>query len=315
MGSGAGNFAGKVDSVFLFLLITSVFFLVVITGVMIYFVIRYHRKRNPEPKDIHGNAFLEMLWTVIPTILVLAMFYFGWINYKYIREVPEDAMEIDVTAQMWSWTYEYDNGAKTDTLFVPLNRNIKLNLHSRDVLHSYYIPAFRLKFDVVPGQDQYLWFRADEVGNFDVFCAEYCGLQHSYMLSTVAVLPPEEYESWYSANASQIESKTTVSVEPAGTGTAKGAELVKIRGCIACHSTDGSRLVSTSFKGLYGRSTTVVSNGEERQLVVDESYIRRSILDPSSELVKGFQNLMPPQAGFLSNEDINAIISYLKALN
>lgn len=320
MFTGTGNFADKVDGVFLFLLIVSIVFLVLITGLMIYFVIKYSAKRNPNPEDIHGNAFLEILWTAVPTLLVLAMFYYGWIHYKYIREVPEGALEIGVTGQMWSWVYDYENGARTDTLYVPVNQDIKLNLSSNDVLHSFFIPAFRLKFDVVPGSEQYMWFRPDEPGVYDVLCAEYCGLQHSYMLSSLKVLPESEYEAWYSSSGemtTMAESKDN-QTNPGDAGTMgnaiRGGNLVKVTGCLACHSTDGTRLISKSFKGLYGRETTVMTDGKERNLTVNEEYIRRSILNPSFDIVKGFQNLMPSQQGNLSDEDIKDIIAYLRGL-
>lgn len=314
MASDAGNFVASVDGVFFFLLVISIVLLVSITALMVYFVIRYSRKRNPNPQDIHGNALLEILWTIIPTFLVLGMFYFGWINFKTMRDVPENAMEIDVVAQMWTWNYTYENGAQTDTLIVPVDQNVKLNLHSRDVLHSYYIPAFRVKFDVVPGSDQYLWFRPTKVGRYDVLCTEYCGLHHSYMLSAVIVLSQVEYESWYNAHAATVETTIRETVDKPSGNAARGAQLVRINGCIACHSTDGTTLISNSFKGLYGKNTVVISDGEERQLTVTEDYIRRSIREPAFELVKGFQNLMPPLGDKLSDQDIDDIISYLKQI-
>lgn len=312
--TAAGNFAENVDNVFILILVISLVLLVGITGLMIYFVIRYNSKRNPNPTDIHGHALLEILWTVIPTFLVLGMFYFGWINFRDMRDVPEDALEINVTAQMWAWAYHYENGASADTLYVPVNQNIKLNLHSRDVLHSYYIPAFRLKFDVVPGTDQYLWFKPDRVGRFNVLCAEYCGLQHSYMFSSIVVLSEEEYNTWYNKNAQTADMTDEDSKEDTIGNAARGAQLVRINGCLACHSTDGTKLVSNSFKGLYGKKTIVITDGQERELTASDDYIRRSIRDPASDLAKGFSNLMPPLGDKLSDEDINNIIAYLKEI-
>lgn len=310
MTSDPVSFVDSVDNVFLFLLIVSVILLVGITVLMIYFIIRYSRKRNPNPEDIHGNALLEILWTVIPTFLVLGMFYYGWINFRSMRDVPADALEIDVIAQMWTWSYTYQNGATTDTLYVPVDQNIKLNLFSRDVLHSYYIPAFRIKFDVVPGSQQYLWFNPNRIGKYDVLCTEYCGLQHSYMLSSIVVLSQPEYEAWYRDNAAPVEAADP-GAQPIG-NSARGAQLVRINGCLACHSTDGTTLISNSFKGLYGTKTVVVKDGEERELTVTDDYIRRSIREPAIELVKGFQNLMPPLGDRLSDQDIEDILSYLK---
>ena len=196
MFSNASNFVQGVDLSFAIILGISVFFLVSITAVMIYFVIRYSRKRNPTASNIHGNNRLEIIWTVIPTILVLIMFYFGWTGYKPMRTIPEDAIPIKVYGQMWKWSFEYEGGKKTDTLYVPVNKPIKLTLHSNDVNHSFFIPAFRLKKDVFPNRERIAWFIAEETGAYDIACAEYCGLNHSYMYSKIIVLSEEEFKNW-----------------------------------------------------------------------------------------------------------------------
>jgi cytochrome c oxidase subunit II len=190
------NFANSVDGTFLFTLIVSVFFLVLITVLMIFFVIKYSRKRNPKATNIHGNMFLEIAWTGIPTILVLIMFWYGWQGYKEMVDVPENAMPIDVTAQMWKWSFKYEDGKTTDSLYVPVNTPIKLTLHSNDVNHSFFIPAFRLKKDVFPNRERIAWFIAKETGEYDIACSEYCGLNHSYMYSKIFVLPEEEFKNW-----------------------------------------------------------------------------------------------------------------------
>jgi cytochrome c oxidase subunit II len=190
------NFVNSVDGTFLFTLIVSVFFLVLITFLMIFFVIKYSRKRNPKGTNIHGNMGLEIAWTLIPTILVLIMFWFGWQGYKEMVNVPENAMPINVTAQMWKWSFQYEDGKKTDTLYVPVNTPIKLILHSNDVNHSFFIPAFRLKKDVFPNKERVAWFIAKETGEYNIACAEYCGLSHSYMYSKIIVMPNEEFKNW-----------------------------------------------------------------------------------------------------------------------
>ena len=190
------NFANSVDGTFLFTLIVSVFFLVLITVLMIFFVIKYNRKRNPKATNIHGNMFLEIAWTGIPTILVLIMFWYGWQGYKEMVNVPENAMAIDVTAQMWKWSFKYEDGKTTDSLYVPVNTPIKLTLHSNDVNHSFFIPAFRLKKDVFPNRERVAWFIAKETGEYDIACSEYCGMNHSYMYSKIFVLPEEEFKNW-----------------------------------------------------------------------------------------------------------------------
>jgi len=190
------NFVNSVDGTFLFTLIVSVFFLVLITFLMIFFVIKYSRKRNPKGTNIHGNMGLEIAWTAIPTILVLIMFWYGWQGYMEMVNVPEDAMQINVTAQMWNWSFQYEDGKITDTLYVPVNKPIKLILNSNDVNHSFFVPAFRVKKDVFPDRERVTWFIAEKTGAYDIACAEYCGLNHSYMYSKIIVLPEEEFKNW-----------------------------------------------------------------------------------------------------------------------
>ncbi|MEO8232865.1 MAG: cytochrome c oxidase subunit II [Ignavibacteriota bacterium] len=202
MFNGASNFSHNVDAVFLFTLIVSVFFLVLITGLMIYFVIKYNRKRNPKATNVHSNVALEITWTVIPTILVLIMFWYGWVGYSDMSEAPEDALNIDVTAQMWKWGFKYENGKIFDSLYVPVNKAVKLNLTSLDVTHAFYIPKFRIKKDVYPNQKRTVWFIAEQLGDFDIACAEYCGLNHSYMYNKVKVVSEVDFDIWLYSNSS-----------------------------------------------------------------------------------------------------------------
>lgn len=200
MFNGASNFSHNVDAVFLFTLIVSVFFLVLVTGLMIYFVFKYNRKRNPKATNVHGNVGLEVAWTVIPTILVLIMFWYGWMGYSDMSKVPENAIKIDVTAQMWKWGFKYANGKTSDSLYVPANTPVQLNLTSIDVNHAFYIPAFRIKKDVYPNQTRTVWFEADKAGKYDIACAEYCGLNHSYMYNKINVLPEADFKAWLQEN-------------------------------------------------------------------------------------------------------------------
>jgi len=197
MFNGASSFIESVDGVFLFTIIVSVFFLVLITALMIGFVIKYNRKKNPKAVNIKGNAKLEILWTVIPTILVLIMFWYGWIGYLDMVNIPEDAMPVDVTAQMWSWKFKYSNGMETDSLYVPVNKPVSLKLKSNDVSHAFFIPAFRIKKDVYPGTEREVWFEATVIGEYDIACTEYCGLNHSYMYSKIHVLSQEDFDNWF----------------------------------------------------------------------------------------------------------------------
>lgn len=187
----------SVDSAFLYIFGVSVFFLVAITAVMIYFVIKYRRSQNPVPADIRGDWKLEVIWTVIPTLIALSMFWVGWTSYTGLRNVPDDAIEIEALGQMFSWIFIYDNDKETENeLVVPENTPIKINIESLDVLHSFFIPAFRVKADAVKGLGTYVWFQTKDQGEYDIFCAEYCGTDHSLMTAKLKVVTMEEYETW-----------------------------------------------------------------------------------------------------------------------
>lgn len=316
--SAVSSQTGTVDFVFIFIISISVFFLLLITFLMIFFIFKYNKNRNQKPKDIHGNTALEITWTVIPTILVLFMFYFGWKGFEFLRKAPSDAMVVNVTGRMWSWGFEYQNGAKVDTLHVPVNKPVKLVLNSQDVIHSFYVPAFRVKEDAVPGMQNHLWFEANETGNYDVLCAEYCGLRHSYMLTKIKVVPEEDFNDWYADIGKQViktaGSETTVDQNDSVPPVADGERLAKIHGCFSCHSTDGSKLVGPSLKGVFGHRVTVITDGKEREITADDEYIRRSILKPAADVVKGFDPIMPSQEGQLTEEELVALIQYIKGL-
>lgn len=187
----------EVDQVFWYILGVSVVLLFGITAVMVYFVIRFRRSKNPVPSDIRDNYKLEIIWTVIPTLIALSMFYVGWTSYLGLRTVPEDAMEVLVEAQKFSWLFIYDNDKESENeLVVPQGKAIKLNISSIDVVHSFFLPAFRVKVDAVKGMPTYAWFFADEVGEYDIQCTEYCGVGHSAMLAKLRIVPPAEFEAW-----------------------------------------------------------------------------------------------------------------------
>ena len=191
-----------VDRAFLYIFVVSAVLLAGITVVMIYFVIRYRRSRNPQPADIRDNWKLEVTWTVIPTIIALSMFWVGWDSYTGLRNVPDDAIEVEVLGQMFSWIFVYENDKETENeLVVPVDTPVKLNIESLDVLHSFFIPAFRVKADAVKGLPTYLWFQADKQGEYDILCAEYCGTEHSYMTAELKVVSQEEYEEWLEQEA------------------------------------------------------------------------------------------------------------------
>jgi cytochrome c oxidase subunit 2 len=305
MVNGWQNLSGSVDNVFYFITGISLALLVGVTGTMLTFVYRYSRKRNPNPEDVKDNVPLEIIWTVIPTLLVLAMFWVGWKGFQYMRTVPPDAMLVKVTARMWSWSFKYENGRQSTTLNLPLGRPVKLSITSVDMLHSLSIPAFRVKEDAVPGRETYLWFLPDETGTYDLFCTEYCGTGHSDMTTKVEVMPVSDFESWYIGNTG---TESTAKKFP------DGARLVQEKGCTACHSLDGTAKVGPTLKGIYGRKTIVLTSGKEHELTVNEEYIRRSLLEPQSDIVKGFPPIMPSQKGLLKEDELDAIILYLKNL-
>jgi cytochrome c oxidase subunit 2 len=301
MFSNASNFVEGVDLSFAVILGISVFFLVGITAVMIWFVVRYSRKRNPHPGQVKENSRLEIIWTVIPTLLVLVMFYYGWMGYQPMRDFPEDSIEIKAVAQMWSWKFEYPNGKTSDTLVIPKDQAVTLNLASRDVLHSLYIPAFRVKEDVVPGGKNKMWFIGQELGDYDILCAEYCGDRHSYMLSKVYVVTEEEYTKWYNDRSAEAEHP--------------GLQVIKKNACLSCHSLDGSKLIGPSFAGVWGKNEMVVTGGEEREITINEDYIKRSIYDPNADVVKGYnQGLMISYKDLISEEEVMQVVEYLKTL-
>jgi cytochrome c oxidase subunit 2 len=214
-------------------------------------------------------------------------------------------MLVKVTARMWSWSFQYENGRQSGTLNLPLGRPVKLSITSMDMLHSLSIPAFRVKEDAVPGMETYLWFLPDEAGTYDLFCTEYCGTGHSSMTTTVEVMPVKVFESWY---AGKTEAEGGAGKIPIG------ATLVQEKGCVACHSLDGTAKVGPTLQGLYGRKEFVVTAGKEHQIVVNEDYLKRSLLDPQADIVKGFPPIMPSQKGLLRDDEIEAIIYYLKNL-
>ena len=204
------NFSLQVDQTFFLIISIAVVLLLIVTIAMIYFVFRYSKKRNPVATDITGNTKLEIMWTLIPTVLVLIMFWSSYSGFKLMRNAPSDAMVINVTGQMWKWTFEYENGKKSDTLYVPLGKAIKMVIRSIDVNHSFFLPHYRVKEDAIPGRTNYLWFDAVELGSWDIACAEYCGLSHSYMYTKVKVVPENEFNIWYNVKDSLSAVKDTI---------------------------------------------------------------------------------------------------------
>lgn len=290
-----------IDPVFMFIFGACLVLLLGITIAVVVFVLRYHRSRAPQPtSQADGNLWLEIVWIVLPTLLVLAMFWYGWSGYLSLRTVPDGAMEVTATARMWSWSFSYPNGTTSPKLYVPVGRPIRVNLVSTDVIHGFFLPAFRVKRDVVPGMKNHAWFVATKPGSYDLFCSQYCGTNHSAMITTVEALPEAEFALWLAQG------------EGEGDEEQDGHEVLEKYGCLGCHSEDGTPRIGPTFKGIRGRSVTVITNGTERTITADDAYLRRSLLEPGADVVKGFPPVMPPFS--LTDEELSAVLEYLEEL-
>ena len=289
---------------FLVIMGISIVFLIGITAVMIYFLYKYNRKRNPKPGDFKDSTKLEIIWTVVPTVLVLIMFYFGWVGYAPMKNVPDDAMTVKVTGRMWSWSFEYENGKITNDLVIPQGKPVVLNLYSPDVLHSFYIPAFRVKEDVVPGVNTRMWFTANKPGEYDILCAEYCGTQHAYMLAKCIVIPETEYADWIELEAGSD-----------GSSIKQGLELVNNLGCLSCHTINGEEKIGPSFKGIFDERK-VLKDGDLMTIIPDEEFIKRALYEPNVEIAEGYgADMMVSYEKQLSDVNFKSIMKYLKDLN
>jgi len=290
-----------VDPVFFFIFAACALLLLGITAAMVLFVVRYHRSRAPEPtSQADGNLWLELVWTGLPTLLVLAMFYYGWSGYLSLRRVPAGALETTAVARMWSWSFTYPNGKTSDKLYVPVGKPVLVHIESRDVIHGFYIPAFRVKRDAVPGMKNHVWFVASRPGSYDLFCSQYCGTGHSAMITSVEALPKEKFAAWLEEGKG----------EAAGGG--KGAALLEQYGCTGCHSVDGTKKIGPTLKGLYGSKVEVTRGGKEMTVVADEAYLKESIVAPGAAIVEGYPPIMPVIP--MPDSDLAALIAYLKGL-
>lgn len=309
-GIDASNFVSTYNTAFYFIAGISLFLLVGLTTTMLIFIYRYNRKKNKVPSQIEGNTFLEVTWTVVPVILGLAMFHFGWKGWLPTTKPPGDAMIITSVAKMWSFSFLYDNGKQSPDLIVPVKTPVIIKLVSLDVIHSLFIPEFRIKSDIIPGREKTMWFIPEVEGEYDLLCAEYCGLRHSYMKAKVKVLSNEKFNAFYSGT-SPATKEAEVS-NPASEGFA----ILRDQGCIVCHSSDGSKIVGPTYLHLYGRKEVVVRDGVESTITVDDAFIKRAIYDPGYYAVKGYpKGLMQSYKDKLTDADIAKIIAYLKSLN
>lgn len=298
----ASTTAADIDWVYYFVYWISVFFTVAIVAAGLYFMFKYRSKKTAGAAAASHNTALEVTWTVVPGILCAFIFYFGLTGYMDTHTSPDDAYVVNVTGVKWAWSFTYPDGTVSDTLHVPVHRPVRLVMTSEDVIHSLFIPAFRTKQDVVPGRYTEEWFEATETGEFTIFCTEYCGTKHSEMLSKVVVHEDGDFTKWL-ADAGNIHER----MSPVEAGTL----LIKQRGCLQCHSLDGSAGTGPSFKGVWGRNEKLADGSS---VTVDENYVRTSILQPQAQVVAGFGPVMPTFQGKLKDRDITAIIEYFKTL-
>ena len=304
LGRQSATHATEVDGLFMFIVYLTIFFFLFNGALIIYAAKRWRRKSEREvTPHITHNTKLELLWSVVPAIVVFAIFFWGFKGYVSAFIPPNESLEIVVTAKKWVWQFEYPDGTRSlNDLHVPLNRDVKLVMHSEDVIHSFYVPNFRLKRDVIPGRYTELWFRATEAGIHQVFCAEYCGKGHSDMLARIFVDTPEQYEVFLREGDEQTRTM------PLGE---LGKLVYENKGCATCHSIDGTRGQGPSFKGIWGHP---VEAADGKPYTVDANYIRQSVLYPQAVVVKGFEPIMPTFQGLLREREILGVIEYIKSL-
>ncbi len=306
LGEAASRTTVQVDTLFLFIAVVSLFFFLLVEGLLIYFAIRYRRRREAgavETPDIRGNFLLETVWIVIPSIVVLAFFYYGFIVFRDIRAPVPGATDIHVVGKQWLFEFRYPDGSSSvNELRLPTGKPVKLILSSDDVIHSFYIPSFRLKQDMVPGQYTTLYLHPDKAGTYEILCAEYCGVGHSIMRASMIVMEPDAYARW------QQEKPAAES----GSLAEQGKKLVEKSGCPGCHAVSGEKKTGPNFGGLFGRKVLLADG---TSVTADEEYLRESVLDPMAKVVKGYPAVMPTFKGTLSPDDVTAIVAYLKSLS
>ena len=295
----ASSFAGEVDALYLYLVAITLFFSLTITTLIIFFAVRYRRRDPGElPRPRAGSLPLEVMWTVIPLMIAMTIFAWGASVYFRLYRAPQEAMEIYVVGKQWMWKFQHATGQREiNELHVPLGARVKLTMTSEDVIHSLYVPAFRVKTDVLPGRYTQMWFEATKAGRYYLFCAEYCGTNHSGMGGYVEVMEPTDFQQWLAGGASE-------------SAAAQGGKVFQERGCASCHQEDRAGR-GPVLKGIFGKPQEL-TNGQT--VTVDEAYVRESILDPHAKLAAGFGPLMPIYRGQLSEEQVLQLIAYIRSL-
>jgi len=296
----ASTEAGNVDALYIFLLALSAFMCLAIFSMILVFATKYRRRRGIVAEQIEGSSALEITWSVIPLVIFMVIFVWGAVIYFHGRTPPQGSSEVYVVAKQWMLKLQHQEGqSEINELHVPVGRDVKLIMTSQDVIHSWFVPAFRIKQDVLPGRYTTAWFRATKPGVYHLFCSQYCGTMHSGMIGQVVVMEPAQYQAWLSGGG------------PSGSLAASGESLFQQLGCSTCHRSDtqgrGPNLV-----GLFGKA---VQLEDGRTVTADENYLRESILSPGEKVVRGFKPIMPVFQGLVSEEQLNALVAYLKSLN
>ena len=298
----ASSFAWQVDALYFYLIAISVFFTVLIVAGIIFFAVKYREKEKfATPDEIHGSMALETTWSVIPFIISMTIFLGGAVVYYQQYRPPKNAMNVYVVGKQWMWKFQHETGQREiNELHIPVGQNIKLTMTTEDVLHDVYVPAFRTKADVIPGRYSYIWFNATKPGKYHLFCAEYCGLNHSGMGGWVYVMEQRDYDNWLSGN---VSNQTPVEM---------GKDLFQTKlGCASCHE-GGASQRGAHLENLFGTNVKLTDGST---VVANEDYIRNSILNPSSQVVEGYQPIMPTFKGQVTEEQLNALVAYIKSLS
>jgi len=290
--------AGNVDALFIFLLIISGLMSGLIFVAVVYFAARYRHRKGVPAEQIEGSMALELTWTVIPLGVFIVIFAWGAVVYFKSRTPPRGATEVYVVAKQWMWKLQHAEGQREiNELHVPVGRDVRLIMASQDVIHSFSVPSFRVKQDVVPGRYTVVWFRATKPGTYHLFCTQYCGTQHSGMIGSVIVMEPAEYEAWMSGSSN-------------GPLSLAGERIFAELGCSTCHRSD-TQGRGPNLQGIFGKPV-LLQDG--RTVTADENYIRESILDPGSKIVSGFKPVMPTFQGLVTDEQLNTLVAYVKSL-
>ena len=297
----ASNFAPQVDALMIFIIAVCLFFAVGITAAVIYFFFRYRRRSpNETGEPIHGDMRLEIAWIVLPFFLLLAMFGWGAVIFVDFRHMPQNTLDIYVVGKQWMWKLQQPNGRREiNELHVPVGRNVRLIMASEDVIHDFYVPAFRVKMDVVPGHYNEMWFRPTKTGSYHFFCSQYCGTNHAVMGGYVTVMEPDDYAQWLSGS-------TGANADP----VTEGEKLFTQLACATCHLPDGKGR-GPSYNGVYGSK---VKLADGTTVVADDSYIRESILVPNAKIVAGYAPVMPSFQGLVTEDQILALTAYIKSM-